>query len=131
MTTEDLWGELPNADSTVKPSTLLREQASLLASKTSNVLEGVVNEFNTGTTSVLGFSFLIRCPAMDNYTFQVLSLTHDLLNIFPVSVRDKVGAARYEATDENELRRILKEIFTSNEVRRIIAALLREATATA
>jgi len=129
MPSEDLWGELPGADATVKPSTLLREQASLLGAKTKNLIEGEVREYFTGDPELIGFRFFINCPAVGNYRYHVLTLTHPLLHVFPAKVQDHAHGREHQAANEEELRSVLKGIFTSGQVRRVIAALLREAAA--
>ena len=66
---------------------------------------------------------------MDNYTFGVVSLRYGLLDIYPVSVKDELAGNVLDVDNEEELRGKLKSIFTSDAVRRVMAALLRESTA--
>ena len=126
MPTEDLWGDLPEADASVKPGTVLQEQAGLLASKTRNVIEGFIQTHAVERGVILDFS--IRCPALDNYTMHLIRLEHELLHIYPLSLTDMVHDMVYNVDSETALRAVLKQVFTSPEVRKVIAALLREAT---
>jgi hypothetical protein len=73
--------------------------------------------------------FSIRCTALDNYTFHVLTLKYPLLTVFPVSIHDEATGQDHLCTSENELRTALQRIFTSQQIRRVISALLREARA--
>ena len=130
MTTEDLWGDLPKPDTMVKPGTLLREQASLLGSKTQNIVEAYVESFATKRKNRVGLRMSIRCAAVDNYEFQVLTIDHDLLTIYPISLTSAMDMVNYEIQDEEQFRSALRQIFSSEKLRRVIAALLREATTT-
>lgn len=123
---DDLWGDLPEADQTKKPADILREQAALLSQKTKNVVEGLVNQYQPDAT-VVGYDFYIRCPIMDNYSYHVLRLQHRILEIFPFTVTDAANNKNYHAGNEGEYRNILLKIFGSDTVRKVIAALRREA----
>ncbi len=154
MCSEDLWGDLPETDDTTDPVTLLRQQASLLGSKTKNVLTGVVSrprkkaslydvlraepaksapakERASTPEQQMEVYFSIRCSALDNYTFHVLTLIYPLLTIFPLSVRDEAVGKVHTCMSEDELRDALQRILGSQHLRRVISALLREARASA
>ncbi len=142
MSNDDLWGDLPEADNATEPATLLRQQASLLGSKTGNVLAGIVTRPKTATlqlgalTEAFGVKeervelrFSIRCSALDNYTFHVLTLNYPLLTIFPAIIHDEVTGQEHLCKSEDDLRVALHRIFSSPQLRRVISALLREARA--
>lgn len=148
MSNDDLWGDLPEADTTADPVTLLRQQASLLGKKTRNILEGVVKRFEKRPTLAelatsamrpgvqqeereVAIRFSIRCPALDNYVFHALTLEHPLLTVFPVKIHDESTGQNYVCRSETELREALQTIFASPQLRRVISALLREAGALA
>jgi hypothetical protein len=138
MSNDDLWGDIPEADTTTAPVTLLRQQASVLGSKTANVLEGVVSRARARRIrriaqgeETVELRFYIRCTALDNYTFHVLTLKHPLLTIFPVSIHDEVAERDHVCQSEDELRDALHRIFTSQQLRGVISALLRESRALA
>lgn len=124
---DDLWGDLPEPDTAVLPSMILQEQASMLAAKTQNVLEGLVQKRKQDNGGVT-LDFFIRCPAVDNYTFHVLRLAHDLLKVYPFKLEGIAKSKGYVVTDANCLREALKDQLQSFEVRRVVSALLREAT---
>jgi hypothetical protein len=145
MDRDDLWGDLPESDNATNPAILLRQQASLLGSKTRNVLTGVVTrptpswsdvaqlaagaleDKRSQKEEVVELRFSIRCSALDNYTFHVLTLKYPLLTIFPVRVFDDVTEEEHICRSDDELRRTLQHVFASPQLRRVIAALLREA----
>ncbi|MBI1902083.1 MAG: hypothetical protein HYS13_13355 [Planctomycetia bacterium] len=125
-TTEDLWGELPPVNPTPNPRALLREQASLLSQKTRNVLEGTVRTA-LAPSGKLVTEFGVRCPALDNYEFQVLSLWEELPGAYPVTIRDHLNDRKTNVSSEATMRALLKQILTSERIRNAIASLLREA----
>ncbi|MCL4205218.1 MAG: hypothetical protein KJ000_22270 [Pirellulaceae bacterium] len=145
MDNDDLWGDLPESDNATNPAILLSQQASLLGSKTRNVLTGLVTRVpqrpggllaaalaaSQGRTDqkeqMVELRFLIRCSALDNYTFHVLTLKYSLLTIFPVDVRNEASGEDYTCRSDDELRSTLQQVFASLQVRRVISALLREA----
>ena len=134
MPTDDLWGELPvpvpesEPDIAALPRTILQEQASLLGSKTHNVLEGVVRKGDAGAHNNIGLDLFIRCSALDNYSFHVLHLEHDILNAYPLKLDAIANQVGYDIDDVGALRNALTNIFQSPQVRRVVSALLREAT---
>jgi hypothetical protein len=145
MDNDDLWGDLPESDNATNPAILLRQQASLLGSKTQNVLTGMVTRVpqrpggllsaalvgEQGRTDqkeqMIELRFLIRCSALDNYTFHVLTLRYSLLTIFPVHVHNEASGEDHTCRSDDDLREALQQIFASLQVRRVISALLREA----
>ena len=126
---DDLWGDLPEPDTEILPSMILQEQASVLGSKTPNVLEGVVQKHKTGDGLVVDLH--IRCPVVDNYTFHVLQLRHDLLKVYPFQLNGIAKRKVYQIAEPDQLREALKDQFQSPELRRVVSALLREATSVA
>ena len=145
MDNDDLWGDLPESDNATNPAILLSQQASLLGSKTRNVLSGLVTRARVGPLRAameagrdrtdqkeekIELRFLIRCSALDNYTFHVLTLRYSLLTIFPVHVHNEASGEDYTCQSDDDLRRTLQQVFASPQVRRVISALLREANLT-
>jgi hypothetical protein len=129
MPTDDLWGDLPVPDKLVKPGRILQEQASLLSLKTNNVVEGEVRTFSPGGGNI-GHDLYVKCAILDNYQVHVLRMSHNLLLIYPLSVINAMTAKNYSVSSEEELRKVLKDVFGSPDLRRIIAALLRETSET-
>lgn len=154
MNSEDLWGDLPETDDATDPVTVLRQQASLLGSKTKQILTGVVSrpakrnrtladrlhapgrpdEASSGLSKqdeMMEVRFLIRCSVLDNYMFHVLTLNYPLLTVFPMQIVDETTGRRHVCKSVDELRTVLQQILGSSQLRRVISALLREAKAMA
>jgi hypothetical protein len=116
----DLWGEItPNAVRT--PASILREQASLLGSKTSNLIEGKVESRVAGSS--FNHSFNLVVPALDNYSYELFQISHDI-NLYPVHV-----GFQYDVDLENEEAFVkwLARKLTSPKTRSIIGNLLAQA----
>jgi hypothetical protein len=75
--------------------------------------------------------FFIRCSALDNYMFHVLTLDYPLLTVFPVHILDETTGREHICASEEELRTVLHQILGSPQLRPVISALLREARALA
>jgi hypothetical protein len=117
----DLWGELtPNAIRT--PVTVLREQASLLGSKTRNMIEGKVETWASGTKFLHSFNLVV--PALDNYSYELFQISHEV-ELYPVKVEYR--SSYRELRTEEEFVDWLRERLSSPETKRIIGNLLAQA----
>jgi hypothetical protein len=143
----DFWPSDFLDDQVRTPSAILSEQASLLGTKTRNLIEAEV------TTAVDGPWFTIRfdivVPALDNYRYQICMLQHDL-QIYPVYVvrqfievpeydlrlaeafeldevlrRRKISPpSRHKLNSEKDLMEWLGNLLSSKEMRNILTRLL-------
>lgn len=123
---DDLWGELPKADTIVHPKAVLGEQATILAQRTSGLLQGDVEIEKSniyGHDALLRFS--IKCPTLQNYTYGILSVYYTRTKVYPCEILAEGGKAK--ANDENEFKAAVKNILQSPSIKNAIAALLREA----
>jgi hypothetical protein len=131
MTSNDLWGNLPDEETFAVPVRLLADQADLLGQKTGNLLEARVNPISLATTKNLAYELEILAPALDNYSITILRVRHPIES-YPVQVESMVDEhTKLEAADEAQFSAILSQILGSNEVRRIIASLIAQSKATA
>jgi hypothetical protein len=118
----DLWGEI--APSLVRtPATILREQASLLGSKTKNTIEGKVESRVSGSSLYHSFNLIV--PALDNYTYELFQISHDV-NLYPVHVERR--SSYDELKNEEAFVRWLGQKLSSAETRSIIGNLLAQAS---
>jgi hypothetical protein len=116
----DLWGEIaPSAVRT--PATILREQASLLGSKTKNTIEAKVDSRVSG--SLLYHSFNLVVPALDHYTYELFQVSHDV-NLYPVHVGFPFTV---DLADEEAFVKWLGQKLSSAETKGIIGNLLAQA----
>lgn len=121
MSNENLWGELPVAESIKPPVTILREQASLLSRMTNGILEAKVDNRSVG--GVFHFDLDIHAPAINNYIYTVLQVTYGI-SMYPVTVISNSHARQYVCQNEAEFIADLKEVLSSKEVHSTIGRLL-------
>ena len=124
METRDLWGELPDADRTRSPQTLLAEQAVLLGQKTGNVLEGKM-ETKAAPSDQIWATLSIVAPSLGGYRYPVCKLEYPVLMLYPLLINDYVNARKFKCSDEKELIEAIEQILTSEPLRKVISALLR------
>jgi hypothetical protein len=115
----DLWGEI--APSVVRtPASILREQASLLGTKTNHTIEGQVETQISGGTFHHSFNLVV--PALDNYSYELFKIRHEV-SLYPVYV----GYPDPDPEDEESFLRWLAQKLSSPETKRIIGNLLAQA----
>lgn len=114
----DLWGEI--APSVVRtPASILREQASLLGTKTKYMIEGQVGTQISGGTFIHSFNLVV--PALENYSYKLFSVYHGI-NIYPVHV-----GLPTDLEDEDAFVKWLGQKLSSPETKNIIGNLLAQA----
>ena len=144
MNTESLWGELSLVEESNLPVTILKEQATVLGEATNKILLARVVTKETGileirangpkggsTAPSLVHTLSIVAPALSNYTYGVLSVTHKLLPFYPLIVTKLADKTHISCKDEAIYVAALKEILSSEQVHRIVAALLAQSKAAA
>ena len=131
---EDLWGEISVEKEIKLPVTILKEQATILGEKTNKILEAKVSALKLSTNEEVGYKLSIVAPALGNYVYQVLTIYHPAIFVYPVTVlyRDDDGDESYEAIceDESDLIEKLREILSSDIVHKVIVALISQSKAT-
>jgi hypothetical protein len=138
----DFWGEIVPAQERT-PLAILREQASLLGTKTKNLVEATVD------TSVSSYGqfvnrFTLVVPSLSNYKYELFTIEHGVA-IYPITVASEVPAGelnrgaqsvltpaspinRPQLQTEQEFVDWLRRRLSSAETKRIIASLLAQAT---
>lgn len=135
---DDLWGDLPDISKFKLPEDVLNQQANLLSQKTRGVLVGEVRRieskrhpgefYGSSDNYDIEWSLEIRVPRMDNYTFQLLIVRHDV-HLYPAHVLST--ASGWESTacqNTGELREVLRSILRHDDMRTIIGSLLAQGT---
>ena len=129
MTTENLWGALPQPDQRRSPKQILREQAAILSDATKNTLEGEVLTYHEkDAQGRIVLMLAINAPTLGNYRFDVLTVHFDPLLFYPAAIGDKFTDQFIRVSSEEELVKALRTILQSPRLREVIAALLRQAT---
>lgn len=123
MAQEDLWGDLPFELDLRTPLSILREQADLLNDKAQHVIEADL-DIRAGSRRI-EFDFDLKAPALGNYIFTAFTVRHPI-TIYPVQISSHINETEYTCNNEDELIGNIREILTSNEMRRIIASLVSQ-----
>jgi hypothetical protein len=146
----DLWPQdLPTTTMTT-PLTILREQASLLGTKTKNIVKAAVKRYRSNplpssrhvtsakpsapSQELFNYSFNLVAPTLDNYTYRLFTVAYDV-NLYPATITvdddialelDDLDADELSASDEAEFKDFLSRIIGSQKTRKVISALLSQ-----
>ena len=122
MTSENLWGDLPNVSDLRTPLTVLREQASVLATMSGGLLEGhVVVQNMVGQITRLTLSSV--APTLDSYAVAIASVEHEM-GFYPAFVRNALTGDKYTIGNEADLKEALRDLLSSPSVRKVLTGLL-------
>jgi hypothetical protein len=140
----DLWPDTIKVEKVITPVTILRQQASLLGKKTKNIVQGEVREekenFGALNTYDFNYVFYLVAPALNNYRYRLLDISYNV-SLYPVIVTIEESifseiASNFktaqsiskliQAKSQDEFLDILKEIFNSTKVLRVISVLLSQ-----
>ncbi|MTI86126.1 MAG: hypothetical protein FH756_20090 [Firmicutes bacterium] len=140
---KDLWGfkdpkELEKSTKDM-PDSILKEQISLLAEKTNNILYGKPTFIKVRSEEInfkVATVFNVVVPALDNYSKTLLIMYSNPESEFPVAI--SVGSSyeedcewfdpKYSCNNKEEFETSIKEILSSDEVLRIIQILYSKAS---
>jgi hypothetical protein len=132
----DLWPSDLDTVTTRAPVTILREQASLLGTKTKYILKAeiAITARQTGRRS-FSYAFFLHAPALDDYRYRVFTIEYDV-TLYPVlfqvdhAIAEELGfnfkTGTKSAATEEEFLSILGQILQSNKTRQVIAAILSQ-----
>lgn len=121
----DLWPKDLGVASDIKPPVaILREQADLLTKKTQGKLEGRITSTGKPDKS-FGHQFFVTAPALDEYSFRLLSIQHPI-DYYPLNFSfDAVGSSTVCA-NESEYLSVLRDSLAHERTKKIIAAILAQ-----
>ena len=146
---KDLWPSDIATHRVKSPVVILREQASLLGKKTSNIIQAEVQMLLTSADAdnEFGYAFFIVAPALNNYRYQLLTVWHQV-DLYPVQIfvegqiLEELGSGvqieheynqhspediPYIAVDsEEQFLDNLAKVFGSSKTKRVITALLSQ-----
>ena len=146
----DFWGEIVPAQERT-PLAILREQASLLGTKTKNLVEATVDTSVTPNGRFV-HRFTLVVPSLSNYKYELFRIEHGVAS-YPITVASEVlsaqsgpgltdqvaasalrsrllvtGSLNPQLETEQEFVDWLRQKLSSDETKRIIANLLAQAT---
>jgi hypothetical protein len=118
----DFWGEIVPAQERT-PLAILREQASLLGTKTKNLVEATVDT-GAGSYGQFVHRFTLVVPSLSSYKYELFRIEHGVAS-YPINTSEpSAPLLRTEQEFVDWLRRKLSSV----ETKRIIANLLAQAT---
>jgi hypothetical protein len=126
MSTKNLWGKLPQAETIRSPVAILREQASLLGEMTGMLLEGRVHTWRDALLGDRPFRarLCIVAPSLDNYEVEIAEIGYPL-GFYPATVAS-IASKRAEAENEEEFIHVLEGVLSSAGVKQVITRLLTQ-----
>ena len=132
----DLWPESLETDIEERaPITILRQQASLLAGKTRNLLEAEVR-IAAPEGFAFAYAFNLVAPGLNHYTYRLFSIYHGI-TFYPLDVevdKEVLEEIAPEAgriltlESESELTEILAKIFRAEKTLSVIKAIMAQVT---
>jgi hypothetical protein len=105
------------------PVALLLEQAEELTKQTNNLLQGRVVSSRDRDTFV--HQFFIVAPALENYSYRLLSISHPIEN-YPLGFGFDAISTNYHCANEPDYTAVLKDALAHERTRKIINALLAQ-----
>jgi hypothetical protein len=122
---EDFWPSDLGVVNDITPVMVLKEQAARLGERTKNLVEAKV--FTTPKNQGFHHALYLLVPTMGSYRYELLSV-YDLPSIYPIKIFDMTSDQQSEAMTLEEFKKVLREILSSDRVRRVINNLLTYAT---
>ena len=123
---ESLWS-IPAAENIRAPLTIMKEQATALTQQTKGSLVGSVETVTQGVAG-LAISLSIQVPSLNDYTYRLLTYTQPI-TMYPGRLIFALKPQFIEVEDEHEFLEALKDLLSSEEVKRVLTSLLVQANA--
>lgn len=119
---DDLWPDLTGEPEVKSPLLILREQATKLGTKTSNIIEAEVSA-NPGNDGFLHVRLILKAPALNGYEYVLLSVNQPV-DLYPVNLTDDFFGDT--AKNEQEFKQFLEKLFKSDRTVKIITSLIAQ-----
>ncbi len=145
----DLWPAILPTPEIPTPLSILREQASLLESKTNGLVKAEVRssgvklfakerfvggeQAEDGDEQVervrpqIRHSFYLVAPALENYRYLLFEVASYVEDIYPLTINGSVG--KFKVESEDEFKKTLKKIFASEKTLKVIRSLIAQSQA--
>ncbi len=144
--TDDLWPDNISLNTSLKaPVTILREQGTLLGRKMNNLVEGVISEVSDDYRDAVSeekdyftYRFYIAAPALGDYRYRLLTISHSI-DLYPLDITVDRSVLEELPDDvepndmddlvvgsQEEFIEILRAIFATKKVRRVIEAIIAQ-----
>jgi hypothetical protein len=116
----DLWPDFEDVPKIISPRAILAEQGNFLSEKTKNLLNASITSGMSGDGRILN-RFKIVAPLLKNYSFSLFVIYHNAL-YYPCELSH--NGTSYVIHNEEILKEKIKEIFNSEETKKVIVSLL-------
>ena len=123
-TTEDLWPSDIGVSGPVSPVSILRKQATLLGTKTRNLVEGKV-ELTQDNGKNFQYVFYLLAPALKNYRYRLFSLLYPV-EFYPITINFEAKNKSFTAKDQDDYLTKLKVVFADEKTTSVIKALISQ-----
>ncbi|MTV50050.1 hypothetical protein GJ688_13825 [Heliobacillus mobilis] len=139
MNLRNLWPEQFTFEKITTPKETLEQQASFLPKLTGDLVHAEVEEVGKylanakSITDPFKYEFLIKGKFIEDYSFRVFIITHDVL-IYPIKILLDSGiyeelngtdtSVWIKVNDEEEFFNILERTLRSNRIRRVISSIM-------
>ena len=129
-TTIDLWPSDFGSPEIEYPDVILKQQAALLGDKTQHLVEAEVHSPDNGLLlrDKILKTFYLVAPALAGYRYRLFTIQYDV-NPYPVIITGYSDAGGRICQTKTEFLTALKDLFASDETRRVIASLLAQSQA--
>lgn len=109
----------------VTPIAVLKELAQELNKRTKGLLIAKVAQHIDSNSHNFYLEFYITAPSLNNYSYDVLSVTHNL-GLYPLSIYNNSNELIVKANNQEEFEKGLKLTFSSPEIKKVINGLLAQ-----
>jgi hypothetical protein len=123
--TRNLWGDSFKPELIRTPYIIWREQASLLGQLTDNLIEATTERSRMSTIHI-EVKLSIIAPALENYTYRVLSVIYKVDQIYPLEVIDHQTLVTETCENEEQFIDTIGKILSSDRVKTVINSLLSQ-----
>lgn len=133
----DLWPEIEELKTIEGAKKIIEQQGEFLTKKTNNMLYLSIEEATNGFYDFC-FDVKMRSRYLEKYSYRLLQLNYNIL-MYPVDIyisksattRDELSQEGYTSEsnyikihDEDDLKRFLKLLFNTDEIKTVISSLL-------
>jgi hypothetical protein len=119
---ESFW-PTPSTETKRTPHAVIMEQANALSQQTNGLLVGDVKRTQQNERFISTLS--IKAPALNNYTYTVLSINH-AITLYPLLLYFSPTSTNTEVLDETALLADLKKLLASDPIKRVMDGLLTQ-----
>jgi len=123
MCAKNMWGNLGELELIKTPTSILREQGSILFDATKGVLTGSPNVQPRGDQFLIDFDIVARY--LNGYRYTLFTVIHGI-KIYPLKLENKVHKITQSCETEERFQEVVEQILSSKETREIVRTLISQ-----